>query len=274
MLHADARQARNLCVREDLLTRFDLNHAFALNPPSNPDPERAPEKAKSFLVFRSEHNSPNDFANLANLLARRSVRLKFDVHVQVLKLPRILAPAPVDVRQHKVSQGKTGLPQESLASTSLCTIKAVQTKKGNTQEEITCGWTPIHVQSFADNSLCFGVFPLSAKQQTKGELCPGVVPSAQINRFLESLCGVLFAAEPEIRHTHVVVRFVIVREYYGSSHELRPAAVRIILCQTLQSLLECIARLPRNSQFPHRNRVICPPHRRRVALPEMELQRR
>ncbi len=42
VLYADARQARNLCVREDLLTRFDLNHAFALNHPSNPDPERAP----------------------------------------------------------------------------------------------------------------------------------------------------------------------------------------------------------------------------------------
>src|SRR5882724_11065123 len=213
MLHADARQARNLCVREDFLTRFDLDHAFALNPPSNPDPERAPQEAKSFLIFRSEHNSPNDFANLANLLARRSVRLKFDVRVKVLKLPRILAPAPVDVRQHKVSQGKTGLPQESLLSTSLCTIKAVQTKKGNTQEEMTCGCSPIRVQSFADDRLCFGVFPLSAKQQTKGELCPGVAPSAQINRFLESLCGVLFATEPEIRHTHVVVRFVIVREY-------------------------------------------------------------
>src|SRR5438552_675864 len=163
MLHADARQARNLCVREDLLTRFDLNHAFALDPRSNPDPERAPEKAKSFLIFRSDHNSPNDFANLANLLARRSVRLKFDVRVQVLKLPRILAPAPVDVRQHKVSQGKTGLPQESLSSTSLCLLKAVQTKKGNTQEQMTCGWTPIHVQSFADDSLCLGVFPSSAK---------------------------------------------------------------------------------------------------------------
>src|SRR5258707_14403286 len=129
MLHADARQARNLCVREDLLTRFDLNHAFALNPPSNADPERAPEEAKSFLIFRSEHNSPNDFANLANLLACRSVRLKFEVRVQVLKLPRILAPAPVDVRQHKVSPGKTGLPQESLPSTSLCTIRRFRRKR-------------------------------------------------------------------------------------------------------------------------------------------------
>src|SRR5882672_6341976 len=274
MLHADARQARNLCVREDLLTRFDLNHVFALNPPSNPDTERAPEEAKSFLIFRSEHNSPNDFANLANPLACRSVSLKFEVRVQVLELPRILAPAPVDVRQHKVSQGKTGLLQESLPSTSLCILKAVQTKKCNTQEEMTCGWTPIHVQSLADDSLCLGVFSSPAKQQTQGELCPGVVPSAQINGFLESLCGVLFAAEPEIRHTHVVVRFVIVREYYGSSHELRPAADRIILCQTLQPLLECIARLPGYPQLPHRNRVICPPHRRRVALPEMKLQRR
>src|SRR5467141_4409190 len=134
MLHADARQARNLCVREDLLTRFDLNHAFTLIPPSNPDPESAPEEAKSFLIFRSEHNSPNDFANLANPLACRSVRLKFEVRIQVLKLPRILAPASVDVRQHKVSQGRTGLPQESLSSTSLCLFKAVQTKKGNTQK--------------------------------------------------------------------------------------------------------------------------------------------
>src|SRR6266699_4559254 len=134
----------------------------------------APEEAKSFLIFRSEHNSPNDFANLANLLARRTVRLKFDVRVQVLKLPRILAPAPVDVRQHKVSQGKTGLPQESLSSTSLCILKAVQTKKGNTQEEMTCGGTPIRVQSFADDSLCFGVVPSSAKQQTQGKLRPGV----------------------------------------------------------------------------------------------------
>src|SRR6267143_4098209 len=271
MLYADARQARNLCVCEDLLTRFDLNHAFALNHPSNLDPERAPEEAKSFLIFRSEHNSPNDLANLANPLACRSVRLKFEVRVQVLKLPRILAPAPVDVRQHKVSQGKTGLPQESLLSTSLCLFEAVQTKKGNTQEEMTCGWTPIHVQSFADNSLCFGVFPLSAKQQTKGELCPGVVPSAQINRFLESLCGVLLAAQPEVRQTDVVVRLVVIRECCGSSHELRPAADRIVLCQTLQSLLECIARLPGYSQFPHRNRVICPPHRRRLARPEMKL---
>src|SRR5260370_20713495 len=196
VLYADARQARNLCVREDLLTRFDLNHAFAFNHPSNADPERAPEEAKSFLIFRSEHNSPNDFANLANLLARRSVRLKFEVRVQVLKLPRILAPAPVDVRQHKESQGKTGLPQESLSSTFLCLLKAIQTKKGNTQEEMACGCAPIHVQSFADDSLFFVVFPSSAKQQTKGELCPGVVPSAQINRFLESLCGILFAAQP------------------------------------------------------------------------------
>src|SRR5712664_2248554 len=174
MLHADARQAHNLCVREDLLTRFDRNHVFALNPPSNPDPERAPEEAKSFLIFRSEHNSPNDFANLANPLACRSVRLKFEVRVQVLKLPRILAPAPVDIRQHKVSPGKTGLPQESLASTFLCILKAVQTKKGNTQEEMTNGWTPIQVQSLADDGLCFGVLPSSAKQQTKGKLRPGV----------------------------------------------------------------------------------------------------
>src|SRR6266478_2281797 len=167
MLHADARQARNLCVREDLLTRFDLNHAFALNPPSNPDPERAPQDAKSFLIFRSEHKSPNDFANLANLLACRSVRLKFEVCVQVAELHAVFAPAPVDVCQHKVSPGKTGLPQESLASTFLCLVKAVQTKKGNTQEEMTNGWTPIQVQSLADDDLCFGVLPSSAKQQTK-----------------------------------------------------------------------------------------------------------
>src|SRR6266850_1715664 len=273
MLHADAGQARNLCVREDLLTRFDLDHAFALNLPSNPDPERAPEGAKSFLIFRSEQKSPNDFANLANLLACRSVRLKFEVCVQVAELHAVFAPAPVDVCQHKVSPGKTGLPQESLASTFLCLLKAVPMEKGNTQEQITCGCTPIHVQSFADDSLCLGVFPSPAEQQTKGELCPGVVPSAQINRFLESLCGVLFAAEPEICHTHVVVRFVILRECCGSSHELRPAADRIILCQTLQSFLECIARLPGYSQFPHRNRVICPPYRQMVALLEMKLQR-
>src|SRR5260370_36907392 len=110
---------------------------------------------------------------------------------------------------------------------------------------------PIYVQSSADDSLCFGVFPSSAEQQTKGELCPGVVPSAQINRFLESLGGFLFAAEPEIRHTHVVVRFVIVRESCGRSLELRQATDRIILCQPRQSLLECIARLPGYSQFPH-----------------------
>src|SRR5712692_11318298 len=116
MLQADSRSGGNLHVRKDLLARLDLDHAFALNHPSNPDLERAPEEAKSFLNFRSEHNSPNDFANLANPLACQSVRLKFEVRVQVLKLPRILAPAPVDVRQHKVSQGKTGLPQESLAS--------------------------------------------------------------------------------------------------------------------------------------------------------------
>src|SRR5437879_738869 len=163
VLYADARQARNLCVREDLLTRFDLNHGFALNPPANLEPDRAPEEAKSFLIFRSEHNSPNDFANLANPLVCRSVRRKFEVRVQVLKLPRILAPAPVDIRQHKVSPGKTVLPQESLSSTSLCILKAVQTKKGNTQDQMTCGWTPIHVQSFADDSLCLGVFPSSAK---------------------------------------------------------------------------------------------------------------
>src|SRR6266850_5726243 len=174
MLHADARQTRSLCIREDLLTRLDLDHAFTLNRPSNLDPERAPEEAKSFLIFRSGHNSPNDFANLANPLACRSVRLKFEVRVQVLKLPHILAPAPVDVRQHKVSQCKTGPPQESLSSTSLCILKAIQTKKGNTQEEMTCGWTPIHVESFADDSLCFGVFPSSAKQQTQGKLRPGV----------------------------------------------------------------------------------------------------
>src|SRR5882762_5116653 len=226
---------------------------------------------QTFLFFRFEHNLPNDVANLANPFTCRSVRLKFEVRVQVLKLPRILAPAPVDIRQHKVSQGKTGLPQESLASTFLCVLKAVQTKKGNTQEEMTCGWTPIHVQSFADDSLCFGVFPSAAKQQTKGELCPGVVPAAQINRFLESLCGVLFAAEPEIRHTYVVVRFVIVRECCGSSHELRPAAVRIILCQTLQSFLERIARLHGYSQLPHRNSVIRSPDRRRVAGLEIKL---
>src|SRR5882762_2879826 len=233
MLHADARQARSLCVREDLLTRLDLDHSFTLNHPSNLGPERAPEEAKSLLIFRSEHNSPNDFANLANLLACRSVRLKFEVRVQILKLPRILAPAPVDVRQHKVSPGKAGLPQESLSSTFLCLLKTVQTKKSNTQEEMTCGCTPIHVQSFADDSLCFGVFPSSAKQRTQGELCPGVVPSAQINRFLESLCSFLLAAQPEVRHTDVVVRLVVIRECCGSSHELRPAAVRIILCQTL-----------------------------------------
>src|SRR3977135_2133798 len=147
MLHADARQARSLCVCEDLLTRLDLDHAFALNHPSNLDPEHPPEEAKSLLLFRPDHNSPNDFANLANPLACRSVSLKFEVRVQVLELPRILAPAPVDVRPHNVSQVKTGLLQESLPSTSLCILKAVQTKKCNTQEEMTCGWTPIHVQS-------------------------------------------------------------------------------------------------------------------------------
>src|SRR6267378_253500 len=178
MLHADARQARSLCVREDLLTRFDLDHAFALNHPSNPDPERAPEEAKSFLIFRSEHNSPNDFANLANPLACRSVRLKFEVRVQVVELHPVFAPASVDVGQHKVSPAKTGLPQESLASTFLCLLKTVQMKKGNTQKEMACGWTPIHVQSIADDSLCFGVFPSPAKQQTQGKLRPGVASTA------------------------------------------------------------------------------------------------
>src|SRR2546421_5348573 len=139
MLHADARQARSLCVREDLLTRLDLDHAFALNHPSNLDPERAPEKARSFLIFRSEHNSPNDFANLANAFVCRSVWLKLEVCVQVVELHPVLAPACVNVRQHKVSQGKTGPPQESLSSTSLCILKPIQTKKGNTQKEMAYG---------------------------------------------------------------------------------------------------------------------------------------
>src|SRR6266478_482371 len=160
MLHADPRQGGNLRVREDLLARLDLDHAFAPNHLSNLDPDRAPEEAKSFLFFRFEHNSPNDFANLANPVACRSVRLKFEVRVQVVELHPVFAPAPVDVRQHKVSPGKTGLPQESLSSTFLCLLKTVQTKKSNTQEEMTCGCTPIHVQSFADDSLCFRVFPL------------------------------------------------------------------------------------------------------------------
>src|SRR6266478_4258839 len=125
MLHADARQARSLCVREDLLTRLDLDHAFALNPPSNPDLERAPEEAKSFLIFRSEHNSPNDFANLANPLACRSVRFKFEVRVQVVELHPVFAPACADVGQHKVSQGNAALPQDSLSSTFLCLLKTV-----------------------------------------------------------------------------------------------------------------------------------------------------
>src|SRR3989449_1517681 len=139
MLQADPRQRGNLSVRKDLLARLDLDHAFALNLPPNPDSERAPEGAKSFLIFRSEHNPLNDFANLANPLAGRSVRLKFEVRVQVLKLPRILALAPVDVRQHKVSRGKTGLPQESFSGTFLCLLKTVQAKKGDAQEEMTCG---------------------------------------------------------------------------------------------------------------------------------------
>src|SRR5258708_38072786 len=62
MLQADPRQNGNLRVRKDLLARLDLDHAFALNHPSNIDPERAPEEAKSFLIFRSNRNSPNDFA--------------------------------------------------------------------------------------------------------------------------------------------------------------------------------------------------------------------
>src|SRR6267143_6157354 len=64
----------------------------------------------SFLIFRSEHNSLNDFANLANPPACRSVRLKFEVRVQVAELHPEFAPACVDVGQHKVSRGKTGLP--------------------------------------------------------------------------------------------------------------------------------------------------------------------
>src|SRR5258708_12841956 len=47
MLQADARQGDNLHVRKDLLARLDLDHALALNHPSNPDLERAPEEAKS-----------------------------------------------------------------------------------------------------------------------------------------------------------------------------------------------------------------------------------
>src|SRR6267378_7400231 len=176
MLQADPRQSGSLRVRKDLLACLDLDHAFGLNLSSNPDSERAPEGAKSFLIFRSDHKSPNHFANLANALACRSVRLKFKVRVQIVELHPVFAPGTVDVRQHKVSQGKTGPPQESLSSTFLCLLKAVQTKEGNTQEEMTCGWTSTHVQSFADDSLCFGVFPSSAKQPTQGELCAGIVP--------------------------------------------------------------------------------------------------
>src|SRR6266852_1945181 len=139
MLQADPRQRGNLRVRKDLLARLDLDHAFALNLPSSPDSERAPEGAKSFLIFRSEHNPLNDFANLANPLACRSVRLKFEVRVQVVELHPVFIPAPVDVCQHKVSPGKTGLPQESLASTFLCLLKAVPMKKSNTQKEMAYG---------------------------------------------------------------------------------------------------------------------------------------
>lgn len=46
VLYTDSRQGGNLRVRKDLLARFDLDHAFALNPPSNPDPERVPKRGK------------------------------------------------------------------------------------------------------------------------------------------------------------------------------------------------------------------------------------
>jgi hypothetical protein len=97
MLRANPRQGGNLRVHKDLLARLDLDHAFTLNLPSSLDSERAPEGAKSFLIFRSEHNSPNDFANLANPLACRSLRLKFEVRVQVVELHPVFAPASVDV---------------------------------------------------------------------------------------------------------------------------------------------------------------------------------
>src|SRR5260370_3007609 len=124
------------------MTRFDLDHAFTLHPPANPEPQRAPVEAKSFLIFRSCRNFLNDFANLANPFACRSVWLKFEVRVQVLELPRILAPAPLDVRQHKVSPGKTGLPQHSLSSTFLGLLRTLQAKNRQTRDTHTFPSTP------------------------------------------------------------------------------------------------------------------------------------
>src|SRR5207302_5303337 len=108
--------------------RFDFNHAIA--PLSS---------VKLFLDFRSENNSLNDFTNLANAFVCRSVRLKFEVRVQVLELPCILAPAPVDVRQHKIRQGKSGLPQQGVLGTFFCLLKTVQAKKSEAQEQMTRG---------------------------------------------------------------------------------------------------------------------------------------
>src|SRR5713226_8879161 len=169
MLQADPGQGGNLRVCKDLLARLDLDHAFALHHSFNPDPERAPEEAKSFLIFRSEHNSPKDFANLANPHACGSVRLESEVRVQVLELPRILAPARVDVGQHKVSQGKTGLPQESLSGTFLCLLEAVQMKKGNSQKQMARGLPPRHLPAFTDDSVYLAIFSAQAKQQSHGE---------------------------------------------------------------------------------------------------------
>ena len=39
-------------------------------------------------------------------------------------------PAPVDVRQHKVRQGNSGLPYEGLSSIFFCLLKTVQAKNG------------------------------------------------------------------------------------------------------------------------------------------------
>src|SRR5260370_1054329 len=81
--------------------------------------------AKSVFGMKLGQNSQNHLARFADVFALCSIRVKFQVSIQILKLLAILVPVPASIRKHQVGLGEIGLAEKSLTRASFRFIQPI-----------------------------------------------------------------------------------------------------------------------------------------------------
>src|SRR6202030_4156376 len=161
----------------------------------------------------------------------------------------------MNIRQQNIRGCNVGAPQQNFLRALFCLFQPVLSKQRLPQEQMPLPGVRIHLDTSAQHAFRLAILLPVAQQRSHGKLCVSVAASAQIDRPLQSLLCLIPMAQLHVSQTNLVISLIVIWESMRSLLEMIQTSRRVLLLQTIQSLLELVPRLSRHLQVMYGNFV-------------------